>query len=118
MNVDPSAIQAAIRENQGAASFAPPPAWAAPNIAEPVHDKPAAARFCTDGHRLRFPTERAALARLAEIQDRPADPDRLYNPVRVRDCRKCGGFHLTSNPGKAWRSGKTPRTIRSARRQR
>lgn len=111
-------IAAAIRGNQGAALFASPPAWAAPRLAAPDREARPGAQFCPRGNRLRFETEQAALDRLAEIQDAPPDPNRLYAPSRVRECRSCGGYHLTSNPGKPWRSGKTSRAIRTARRSR
>ncbi|WP_372672676.1 hypothetical protein [Amycolatopsis kentuckyensis] len=118
MTADLAELQEAIRGNQGTALFAPPPAWAAPDFAEPAREARPAARFCPKGHRLRFDTEQAALDRLAEIQDAPPDPNRLYSPVYARECRSCGGYHLTSKPGKPWRSGKTPRAIRTARRPR
>lgn len=66
---------------------------------------------CSTG-KWRFTTRRRAEKRLAEIHEQPLTIDRLYWPTGVIRCNKCGGFHLTSNSGKQWKTGKQSRDLR------
>lgn len=49
---------------------------------------------CSTG-KPRFPAEIAARARLDEMYGRSYS-GRLYGPIDVYECRKCGGWHLTA----------------------
>jgi hypothetical protein len=68
---------------------------------------------CSTG-KARFGTEGAALRRLAQIQDAPRAGS-LYVPTGAIDCRRCGGFHLTSSDGRPAR-GRRGRQQRGRRR--
>ena len=55
-----------------------------------------------------FSSKREALKRLRQIAERP-DPSRQYSPTAAVSCNRCKGWHLTSQGGKSWGSGKRQR---------
>lgn len=69
---------------------------------------------CRSG-KTRYRTSSDAYRALQYIQNKPMDPSRsfdFYRPNGVRSCGRCNGFHLTSNSGKQYRSGKSGRNRR------
>lgn len=60
-------------------------------------------------------TKKAAKRRLQWIHENP-DPERLYSPVRVDQCRH-GVWHLSSKSAKQYRKGKG-KSDRNTRRRR
>jgi hypothetical protein len=59
-----------------------------------------------------YSSRRQAEEALRRVQDAPFDPDdpRPYRPTSVVRCvRVSGVWHLTSNSGKLWKSGKPRR---------
>jgi hypothetical protein len=71
---------------------------------------------CSNG-KIRYSTANAANTALANILDKPLNPEQLYYPTGFRRCPKCGDYHLTSKTGKAWKHGKRRNTTRTVRRR-
>lgn len=105
-------LQEALWQRQSDGLFVPPrqvAEWGvgAPRLREwqpPAEQR----RPCTTG-KARFDTPGKAHAALRYIHEHP-DPARLYEPTAVTPrCRKCEGYHLTSNSQKVWGKTKTPK---------
>ena len=75
-------------------------------------------RQCKTG-KVRYESFGEADSALRTIRAKPVDPSNFfdaYRPNYVRSCPKCGGFHLSSNQGKQFKSGKRGRNLRVGRR--
>lgn len=55
-----------------------------------------------------FPSEQAARARLAQIHG-SSHTGRLYGPINIHSCGKCGEWHLTAKTQKPWKHGRRRR---------
>jgi hypothetical protein len=76
-------------------------------------------KTCSTG-KTRYDTPQKAQDALDRIRAKPANPNNFfdtYRPNYVRSCPKCRGFHLSSNRGKDYGSGKTGRNYRVGRRK-